>query len=94
MIISGGGLIEPTALALEQSGSILLADWRTWIGDPTKPSAILRIDPTTGTQTMLSSGGSLNLPFDVVVVAPEPALTGVCAFALAAMLPRRRQAVY
>ena len=89
MISSGNGLVEPTALALEASGSIIIADWRDGFFNA-GPSAILRIDPNTGVPTTLSSGGLLITPFDVIVV-PEPALTGFAALALAALSPHRRR---
>ena len=69
IISSGGNFVDPYAIALEQNGTILVGELNA--GDPAgssgTPSSIIRVDPFTGSQTVLSSGGYLHSVFGIAV---------------------------
>lgn len=67
-VSSGGNFHGPTGIALDAAGYILVADV-DFGGSPgvSGPGAIIRVDPSTGAQTVISSGGSFVGPVRVAV---------------------------
>jgi HYR domain/NHL repeat len=74
----------PRAVALESNGDILVTSniFGRFDCSPSQPGAILRIDPATGSQTILSLGGLLVTPVGIAVVrqsaATNHAPTAIC----------------
>jgi sugar lactone lactonase YvrE len=68
LISSGGNFASPYNLALEADGSILVADPNAF-GPGCGPGtgAIVRVNPTSGAQTIVSSGGNFACPGGVAV---------------------------
>ena len=63
-VVGYGGAARATLIL---AGDILVADASAFDGS----GGVIRVDPITGAQTTVSSGGSLVAPFDIVV-APTP----------------------
>lgn len=61
-VTSGGMLVNPAHIAIEQDGAILLTD--------SSADLVLRIDPLTGAQTIVSSGGKMVGPLGIAII-PE-----------------------
>jgi hypothetical protein len=59
VVSEGQMLLEPTGMALEPSGAIVVACAR---------KGIVRVHPASGAQTMVSSGGSLIFPTGLAIV--------------------------
>jgi Bacterial Ig domain len=59
-VSSGGSFVNPSGVALEADGDILVAD---------TIAGVIRVDPATGTQTTVSSGGSLGIARAVALEA-------------------------
>ena len=66
VVSTGGYLSFPQGIALENDGSILVAD-----GTFSPGGALIRIDPSTGDQTLLSTGGNFEEPIAITVVPTE-----------------------
>jgi hypothetical protein len=64
-VSSGGSFFDPSGVALEADGDILVADQNAFAG----PGGVIRVDPASGAQTTVSSGGSFLHPTGVAVVA-------------------------
>lgn len=62
-VSSGGFFSNPTGIALEADGNILIGDWGDF------PGVIIRVDPATGAQTIVSAGGFLVTPIGIAVEA-------------------------
>lgn len=67
-VSSGDNFHGPTGIALDAAGHILVADV-DFGGSPgvSGPGAIIRVDPTTGAQTVVSTGGTFVGPVRVAV---------------------------
>ena len=61
IVSSGGFFVDPSGIALEADGHILVAD--------PGANAIIRVDPVTGVQTIVSSGGDFLFPTGVATDA-------------------------
>jgi hypothetical protein len=88
---SGGDLLYPFGVAVEASGTLVVADWGSGAAVP----AVVRVAPATGSQTVVSPGGFLVEPWGIAVVpAPEAStsLLGLGALAALAALSRRSAA--
>jgi hypothetical protein len=70
LIHSGSDLIEPIDVAIEASGKLVVSDLDPFTGGA--GSKIVRMDPTTGAISLISSGGLLQSPAGLVIF-PEPA---------------------
>ena len=57
-IAAGGNLVFPIGIAVDHSGAILIAN---------SGRNVIRIDPASGTQTPVSTGGSLESPTGVAI---------------------------
>jgi sugar lactone lactonase YvrE len=70
-VSSGGSFAHPFGVALEADGDILVAD-RSAFGGPgiDGPGGVIRVDPASGAQTPVSSGGSFVDPLGIAVVPP------------------------
>jgi hypothetical protein len=67
---SEGLLVEPTGIVLGPRGEILVVDQRAFGGPcPIGCGGVIRLDPTTGSQTRVSSGGNLAGPRGIAVDA-------------------------
>jgi hypothetical protein len=66
---AGGIFDEPVGIAVESSGQILLADFDCCTNDD---GGVLRIDPSTGSKTVVSQDGGFFNPNGVDVVPPPP----------------------
>ena len=87
-VVSTGGIFSGiSGLALEPNGDIVVAD--------ASVDRITRVDPVTGAQTIVSSGGLLDAPVAVAVwEIPEPTTLTLASLGLAglsAFRPRRRR---
>ena len=69
VISSGGNLAFAGGLTVLSDGSIVTAVQVPPAGDGPSPSQLVKVDPKTGSQTVISSGGNL---IDTVDVAAEP----------------------
>ncbi|MBD0283210.1 MAG: PKD domain-containing protein [Thermoleophilaceae bacterium] len=70
----GNLFVHPYDLAAEHDGSLVVVDMGRFASDDASPDgAVIRVDPTTGAQTAVSSGGELVDPAGVAV-APDGAL--------------------
>jgi streptogramin lyase len=58
IVSRGGSLLSHFGIAVEPSGTILVAD---------QVNGILRVEPSTGAQTTLSSGGAFVFPFALTI---------------------------
>ena len=68
VISTGGSLVAPGGIAFDQNGDIILADLHALGGAcPVGCGGVIRIDRTTGAQTVISSGGNFHNPFGIVV---------------------------
>jgi Tol biopolymer transport system component/streptogramin lyase len=63
-ILSSGGFIDPFGIALDNDGNIYVTDtgWNISTGTNV-PGRIIRVNPATGAQTVLASGGLLSDPW-------------------------------
>jgi sugar lactone lactonase YvrE len=90
ILSTGDNLVRPTAVTQDALGNIYVTDFGG--GNP----RVLRIDPLTGEQTIIASGGFLSTPIDILVYVPEPGPWVLLATAFAAALvyrtARRRSA--
>jgi len=79
---TGGFLVDPSALAIGHDGHVYVAERAA----PGIGPAIVRLDPGSGAQTVIASGGSLDSPSAVIVlpVAAVPGLAPVGDWLLAA----------
>jgi hypothetical protein len=66
-VSSAGSLVAPFGIAIEAAGKALVFDQ----GAASFAGAVVRVDTSTGAQTIVSSGGSFADPFGIVVL-PEP----------------------
>jgi sugar lactone lactonase YvrE len=79
LIATGGYLVNPSGLVIDQAGSLIVADIDAIDGN----GALIRVDPLTGAQAVISSGGYFNDPWGVgldnsgnIYVADRIALSG------------------
>jgi sugar lactone lactonase YvrE len=80
IVSSGGFFVDPIGIAVEASGDIIVADGTAFSNLPSLDTGgIFRIDPSTGTQTILAQGPGdvLFNPFGVAVVPPNTPPTAV-----------------
>ncbi len=70
VISSGGNFVDPSGITLDAAGQILVADV-DFGGSPgvSGPGAVILVDPVTGAQTVVSTGGNFIGPVRVVVDA-------------------------
>ncbi|MGH3839554.1 MAG: hypothetical protein ACRDSF_28210 [Pseudonocardiaceae bacterium] len=61
---SGGDFVGPSGIAVEADGTILIGDVDAFGGD----GGLIRVDPATGAQTRLSSGGSFRRPGRIAIL--------------------------
>jgi streptogramin lyase len=73
-VSEGGNLVNPFGLAVELDGSILVAEPGDIVNQPDGSEAIVRVNPATGEQTLVSAGGRFVNPHDLVIY---PALVQV-----------------
>ncbi|MEA2219932.1 MAG: hypothetical protein QOJ35_2558 [Solirubrobacteraceae bacterium] len=70
-VSSGGSLVDPTGIAVDADGHILVVDRSAFTApDAFVAGAVIRIDPLTGAQTTLSSGGLFVSPY-AIALAPQ-----------------------
>jgi sugar lactone lactonase YvrE len=70
----GNHFVHPYDLAIERDGSLIVADMGQFAReDPTPDGAIVRVDPRSGAQSVVSKGGALVDPAGVAV-APDGTL--------------------
>jgi sugar lactone lactonase YvrE len=70
VVSSGGYFAEPTGIKIDPNGSILVVDPFAFPGAGVDGGAMIRVNPMTGAQTVVSSGGSFYRP-DGIAVAPN-----------------------
>ncbi|KOG35243.1 MULTISPECIES: hypothetical protein [Streptomyces] len=58
--------LRPCGLCVEADGSIVIVEQAGPVPEPPAPQ-VVRIDPVSGARTVISSGGSLRSPVDVVI---------------------------
>ena len=84
---SGGFFVDPRAIALEQDGDIVVADSSAFPFSPPdaypEKGGVIRVDPVSGAQSEVSSGGRFGNPV-AIAVAPQtlntpPDCSGVVA---------------
>jgi hypothetical protein len=98
VIVNGGLLQVPSALADDPNGDILVANEVHFYTLPGTPgglyttASIAAVDPGTGKQTLLSSGGLLYDPGAILYV-PEPSSLGLIALVTLSSLRRRQRAL-
>jgi sugar lactone lactonase YvrE len=74
IVSSGGSFVNPFGVAVESDGDILVADLDAF-DDPNSepqfrfPGGVIRVDPVTGAQTTVSSGGLFSDPIGIAVEA-------------------------
>ncbi len=97
VVSSGGVFVNPAGIAIAANGDLLAADENTFGGPcPVGCGGIVRVDPTTGAQTVVSSGGDFANAFGLAIVpgpahaVPEPACLLPFSFGLTAFLLVRR----
>jgi hypothetical protein len=66
-VASGGNFHDPTGIALAANGAILVADPAGVAGQGGGPGRIIRVEPQTGAQSILSSAGLLVDPWGITV---------------------------
>jgi sugar lactone lactonase YvrE len=71
-VVSTGGYLNTSSnsargIALEANGQILVTDTAITLTDGSLVGGVVRVNPATGTQTLLSSGGLLSQPLNVDV---------------------------
>jgi DNA-binding beta-propeller fold protein YncE len=70
----GNLFVRPYDIAVERDGSLIVVDMGRFVtDDPAADGAVIRVDPTTGVQGLVSKGGALVDPAGVAV-APDGAL--------------------
>jgi DNA-binding beta-propeller fold protein YncE len=70
----GNLFVHPYDTAVERDGGLVVADMGQFVSDtPAADGAVIRVDPTTGAQSLVSKGGALVDPAGVAV-APDGAL--------------------
>lgn len=65
-------LVPSASAVVLEPGDLIVADFNGAWDDPAGPATgghILRVNPTTGAQTMISSGGDLDAPYDLGIDA-------------------------
>ncbi len=77
IVSSGNNLVNPQGIAVDASGQIFVADPNLGSILPafTGPGGVLRIDPVTGAQTVVSTGGSFNGPTGIAIEADGSLVT-------------------
>jgi sugar lactone lactonase YvrE len=74
IVSSGGSFVTPHGVAVEPDGDILVVDLEAF-DDPDSepqfrfPGGVIRVDPVTGAQTTVSSGGLFSDPIGIAVEA-------------------------
>ncbi len=77
VISTGGNLIDPAGIVLDANGDILVADFQAFGGGcPVGCGGIIRVDPITGTQTTISTGGSFVNPIGIALDVSENIVVG------------------
>jgi len=66
----GGHLVLPVGIATAENGDLLVADQKCCGGR----GGVIRVNPTTGLQTVWAQGDSLNFPSGIVIVPPRSIL--------------------
>jgi DNA-binding beta-propeller fold protein YncE len=71
-IITQGGFLNTSnntalAIALEENGQILVLDVAITFADGSSRAGIVRVDPATGTQTLVTTGNLLTFPRGIAV---------------------------
>lgn len=87
IIAQGGNMVTPFGLHLDNSGNVLVTDWDNGSGT----SRVIRIDPLTGNQTVVSSGDNIVSTWTLTVVIPEPSTLMLAAGALTVFVLARRR---
>src|SRR5262249_2388462 len=78
LVSSGGFFANPNYLALEATGNLVVADSDAFplSGCNTGCGAVIRVDPVTGAQTVVSSGGFFVNPVGIALEADGNILVG------------------
>lgn len=66
LISSGGLLVFPHSVTTDVEGNLFVSVQGGTTGVGNSPAAIVRVDPVTGNQTLVSQGGQLNQPSGLV----------------------------
>lgn len=83
LVSSGGYFLDPNTVAVDTNGDIFVADNNCCGGAYGIGGGIIRVDPATGAQTLISSGGSFLDPFGVAIDANrDVVLADPCGFCL------------
>ncbi len=72
IVSSGGSFVTLNGVAIEADGDILVTDLDAFDdpnASPRLPGGVIRVDPVTGSQTTVSSGGSFGDPIGITVEA-------------------------
>jgi hypothetical protein len=78
--VASGGLLEfPTGIVVEPDGRLLVANSRDPFSESPPPGNVIRIDPVTGTQSVVASGGFFH---DVLGITIDADGTAVVATGL------------
>ena len=62
VVSSGGNLTNPWGIAIDASGNLVVANRQNFFGDPSTSNTIIKIDPVTGEQSILSEDGLFVTP--------------------------------
>jgi hypothetical protein len=90
-VSSAGSFFTPAGIAIAANGDFLVADADAFGGPcPNGCGGVIRVDPVTGAQTTVSSGGSFFDPVGIAIVpaaaaVPEPATLLLLGSGLAAL---------
>jgi streptogramin lyase len=65
VVSAGGELVDPSGIAVAPDGTLFVVE-NVGLG-PARDPAVVRIDPATGAQTVVTRGGNLCYPFGIAV---------------------------
>ena len=68
-VSSGGFFAAPSGIAIEANGNVVVADQVSAVSPFNGDGGIIRVNPATGAQTPVSSGGRFGCPFAIAVEA-------------------------
>jgi DNA-binding beta-propeller fold protein YncE len=63
-VATGGNLIDPTGIAVDAAGQLLVADY----GDEGETGSVVRVDPATGAQTVVAIGQLVD-PYAIAIAS-------------------------